>query len=439
MGKRMFQSGVCLVMGMSALLAVAATPNKPATTLRPWVFRADWTGGYAGWMSFPLAQDIGYDPTIFTEKQGASTVLQHEFLSHGEPRPWFGMVRPLEFSADAQSEITLRYRLDTAGTTMHPLELILNGVDGHHYTAALPAEPGEHTVRLTGAQMHLTAKTPIQAIILRGRLQHPSLDSVSRWTLEEFVLHAERAPEVALSLPQLDATVDGSWVANATVARGGELTVERKSSGASAHIALYDGAGKLAVERDGGAGETRWSVPVAADAAPGLWKAEITTGQAQTAFRFLVTGDIAPHPRLLLTTSRLDELREQPRYADLRKQIHQRADTMAAKITYNAAAGDNIEMMPSGPGIKPAWPGQLQPYIGLVEAYADARLRLPQRPGLSPERQQESAGFGTARAGSDGQMADVGAATVSEPRSLDLLRSWCDRTACSVRLRPDGG
>jgi len=370
----MFQSGVCLVMGILLMpIASAAVPqNKPGTALRPWVFRADWTGGYAGWMSFPLAQDIGYDPTIFTEKQGTATVLQHEFLSHGEPRPWFGMVRPLEFSANAQSEITLRYRLDTAGTTMRPLELILNGVDGHHYTAALPAEPGEHTVRITGAQMRVIAETPIEAIILRGRLQHPSLDSVSRWTLEEFVLHAERAPEVALSLPQLESTVDGSWVANATVARGGELTMERKSSDARAHIALYDGAGKLMVERDGGAGETRWSVPVAADAPPGLWRAEITQGQGHTAFRFLVTGDIQPHPRLLLTTSRLDELREQSRYADLRKQIHQRADAMATKLTFNPAAGDNIEMMPSGPGIKPAWPGQLQPYIQLVEAYADA-------------------------------------------------------------------
>ncbi|HZL27928.1 MAG TPA: heparinase II/III family protein [Acidobacteriaceae bacterium] len=374
MGKRMFQSGACLVMGMLLAPAgsAAVTPNKPGTDRRPWVFRADWTVGYAGWMSFPLAQDIGYDPTIFTEKQGTSTVLQHEFLSHGEPRPWFGMVRPLEFSAGAQSEITLRYRLDTAGTTMRPLELVLNGVDGRHYTTALPAGPGEHTVRIAGAQMHLTAETPIQAIILRGRLQHPSLDSVSRWTLEEFVLHAERAPEVALSLPQLNATVDGSWVATSTVARGGELTVERKSSGLPARIALYNGAGDLVVQHDGAAGETRWSVPVGADAAPGLWRAEITEGQAHTAFRFLVLGDIAPHPRLLLTTSRLDELREQPRYADLRKQIHQRAEAMAAKITYNAAAGDNIEMMPSGQGIRPAWPGQLKPYIELVEAYADA-------------------------------------------------------------------
>ncbi|HEY5328972.1 MAG TPA: heparinase II/III family protein [Acidobacteriaceae bacterium] len=360
-------------MGMLVLTAAAATaPDKPATALKPWVFRADWTSGYAGWMSFPLAQDIGYDPTIFTEKQGTTTVLQHEFLSHGEPRPWFGMVRPLEFSANAQSEIKLRYRLDTAGTAMRPLELILNGVDGHHYAAALPAEPGEHTVSITGAQLHLTAATPIQAIILRGRLQHPSRDSVSRWTLEEFVLHAERAPEVALSLPKLNATVDGSWVASSTVTRGGELTIERKSSGVPARIALFDGSGKLVTERNGDARETKWSLPVATDAAPGLWRAEITEGQAHTAFRFLVVGDIAPHPRLLLTASRLDELRKQPRYAELRKQIHQRAETMAAKITYNPAAGDNIELMPSGPGIKPAWPGQLKPYIELVEAYADA-------------------------------------------------------------------
>ena len=119
-------------MGMfllSAPVAVAVGADKPPSIVTPWVFRADWKGGYSGWMSFPLAQDIGYDPSLYTEQQGSATVLRHNFLSHGEPRPWFGLIRPLEFSASSHSAITLRYRLNIAGT-ITPLELILAGADG---------------------------------------------------------------------------------------------------------------------------------------------------------------------------------------------------------------------------------------------------------------------------------------------------------------------
>ena len=361
-------------MGMfllSAPVAVAVGPDKPPSIVTPWVFRADWKGGYSGWMSFPLAQDIGYDPSLYTEQQGSATVLRHNFLSHGEPRPWFGLIRPLEFSASSHSAITLRYRLNIAGT-ITPLELILAGADGRRYSAPLPADAGEHTVRITGAQLHLTAEIPIQAIILRGRLQHPPVNSESQWILEEFVLHADRAPEVSLSLPQLDSTVDGSWVARTTVPRDGELKVERRSSAMPARISLYNGTGASVSNRDIAAGEATSSLPLGANPAPGLWKAEITQGQAHTAFRFLVLGDVPPHPRLLLPKSRLDELRQEPGYAELRKQIHHHAETLASKITYNSAAGDNIELMPSGPGIQPAMAGQLRPYMDLVEAYSDA-------------------------------------------------------------------
>ena len=53
--------------------------------LAPWTFRADWSGGFSGWMSFPLAQDIGYDPTLYTVRLGDSAALRHNFISHGEP------------------------------------------------------------------------------------------------------------------------------------------------------------------------------------------------------------------------------------------------------------------------------------------------------------------------------------------------------------------
>ena len=78
------------------------------------------------------------------------------------------------------------------------------------------------------------------------------------------------------------------------------------------------------------------------------------------------------HTHLLLSDARLQQLTHDPQYAGLRQVIHQRAEALSSKIHDNAAAGENIELMPSGPGIEPAIANQLQPYLELMEAYANA-------------------------------------------------------------------
>ncbi len=358
-------------------MPAAATAAGPAgTALTAWTYRADWTGGFSGWMSFPLAQDVGYDPSLYVENQGDVAVLRHNFLSHGEPEPWFGMIRPLEFSADAHSNITLRYRLKLECPLTHA-ELLLAAADGRRYTAELPSEAGEHTMTISGAALHLSGNTPVQAIVVRGSLEHPPVNSQSEWILEEVVVHGERAAQVSLVAPQLDAAVDGPWVDGSWVARkpvfaGEDLKIVRASANAPGHISLYNGEGALVSERTIAAGDESLSLPVDAKAPPGLWKAEIRQGTAWTTFRFLVLGKIPSHPRLLLAPSRIEELSHDPRYASLRTQIHERAQALATKITYNNYAGTNIELMPSGLGIEPATAGQLGPYIELVENYANA-------------------------------------------------------------------
>ncbi|MGH9591098.1 MAG: heparinase II/III domain-containing protein [Terracidiphilus sp.] len=350
---------------------MAANAAPPSTTLAAWIYRADWNGGFSGWMSFPLAQDVGYDPSLYVEKQGDQAVLRHNFLSHGEPEPWFGMVRPLAFFADAHSEITLRYRLKLT-CTMHHAELLLAGADGNRYTAPLPSEAGEHSVTINGAALRLNGETPIQAIVLRGRLQHPPIHSQSEWVLEAVVVHAEREAQVSLSAPQLDAAVDGSWVARKPLFAGEDLKIARASAAAAAHISLHNGEGALVSERTLPAGDRSLSLSLGAKPAPGLWNADVRQGTMHTEFQFLVLGKVPPHPRLLLSESRIDQLSHDPGYAALRAQIHNRAQTQAKKITYNTYAGTNIELMPSGEGIGPAMPGQLRPYIQMVQSYADA-------------------------------------------------------------------
>jgi hypothetical protein len=349
--------------------AAAAAPAAP--DLAAWTYRADWTGGFSGWMSFPLAQDVGYDPSLYVDRQGDAAVLQHNFLSHGEPEPWFGMVRPLAFFVDADSSITLRYRLKLA-CPLTQAELLLADADGQRYTASLPSEAGEHSVTIGGAALHLRGKTAVQAIVVRGRLQHPPAGSESEWTLEEVEVHGERRAQVSLSAPQLDAAVDGSWVARNPVFAGEDLKIVRTHADTSAHISLYNGDGALVSNQTLVAGDQSASLPVGAKSVPGLWKAEVEQGVARTAFRFLVLSTIPPHPRLLLAQSRIDTLSHDPQYVPLRAQIHEHAQELANKIAYNAHAGTNIELMPSGPGIEPAMAGQLDPYVVLVEEYADA-------------------------------------------------------------------
>lgn len=351
--------------------AMAASAVSPPADLAAWTYRANWDGGFSGWMSFPLAQDVGYDPTLYVEKQKSGAVLRHNFISHGEPEPWFGMVRPLAFFADAHSEITLRYRL-TLACPMTQMELLLAGGDGNRYTAPLPSDAGEHSVTVSGTTLRLNEATPIQAIIVRGRLLHPPDHSRSEWLLEAVMVRGEREAQISLSAPQLDPAIDGSWVASKPVFGGRDLMIARTPSTLPARISLYNGQGAPVSERTLAAGEFSVSLPIAANSTPGLWKAEVQQGKAHTTFQFLVLNKIPPHPRVLLSESRVDALRHDPQYAAERAQIHARAQALTKQISYNAYAGTNIELMPSGEGIGPAMPGQLRPYIEMVQNYADA-------------------------------------------------------------------
>lgn len=339
-----------------------------------WTYRADWSGGFSGWMSYPLAQDVGYDPSLYTIQQGGRAELFHKLDAHGQKQAWFGFVRPLTFSAGPAASIDVRYRLKAAGE-FGDARLTLIGADGHKYTAALPSANGEHSVHVTGAKLGLKTPAKIEAIILQGRLRNPPEDSESQWVLEQFALHARRPKQVALAAPQMDAAVDGAsgaLVSREVVEEGAPLRVELASDAAPASIALYGPAGNHVKDLEIGSGEKSAEISLGNHPQPGLWRAEVTQGDAKTGFRFLVLGAIPEHGHLLLPEKRLEVLRRDARYAGVRRQIHEHARALAAKIDLSAQAGDNIEAMPSGPGIGPAYAGQLTPYLLMVEAYANA-------------------------------------------------------------------
>ncbi|HEU4981213.1 MAG TPA: heparinase II/III family protein, partial [Acidobacteriaceae bacterium] len=330
-------------------------------------------GGFSGWMSYPLAQDVGYDPSLYTVRQGEQTALFHKFDAYGQTQAWFGFVRPLTFSAGPAASIDLRYRLKAAGE-FSDARLTLVGADGHKYTAALPSANSEHSAHITGAQLGLKSPAKIVAIILQGRLRNPPKGSESDWVLESFELHATRPKQVTLVTPKMDAAVDGAsgtFVSREVVRAGAQLRVQLASDG-PATIAVYDPAGSRVKDVPIPSGQKSAEVSLGSNPQPGLWRAEVTQGDAKTGFRFLVLGATPAHGHLLLPERRLDELSHAARYADVRRDIHERARSLAAKIDFSAEAGDNIEAMPSGPGIGPAYAGQLTPYLLMVEAYANA-------------------------------------------------------------------
>jgi hypothetical protein len=352
------------------LVAAGRAQNLQSARMAPWTFHADWRGGYSGWMSFPLAQDVGYDPSLYTERQAGRTVLVHKFVAHGQSRAWFGFVRPLKFTAGVGTAIEARYRLHVAGK-LSDLQLILAGENGHQYSTALPSGEGDHTVRIAAVALSLRAPVKVEAIVLRGRLTNPPPGSESQWVLEQFTLHVARPKEVALSFPHMDASVNGSWVSRDVIQPDGLVNVELKSSGPQATVTLYDPAGAPITSRTTNQGQKQVAIFLGDHPKPGLWRAEVVQVSAKTVFRFLVLGAIPRHGHLLLSKQRLDELSHDARYAGLRKEIHRRAQMLAFRISYNVSTGANIARMPSGPGIESAAPDELLPYLELVETYAN--------------------------------------------------------------------
>ncbi len=322
-------------------------------------------------MSFPLAQDVGYDPSLYTEPQGQRTVLIRHFVSHGESRPQIGFIHPLTFQAVPGLRITLGYRLNLSAVLSNPV-LMLVGADGHSYSAALPSGAGEHALEIGGSDLKIAASTAVEAIILRGRLLAPPAGSASEWILEQFVMHAARTPEVSLESPLLASSPDERQVARKIVRAGESLELTLKSAEPPPRLALFGGEGKAAKAPLRKVSGKRWTVPLSPAARPGLWRADLTQGPRHTAFRFLVLGEIPPHPRVLLSQERLNALQQDPRYAGVREQIHRRAEKLASSIAYNTAVGNEIDLMPSGPGLLPAYPGQFRPYMEVATDYGSA-------------------------------------------------------------------
>jgi hypothetical protein len=362
------QFAICLLICSSVLLCSTQQDNTPAqrpSDFIPWTFHEDFSHGIPGWVSFPLFQDVGYDPTVYTKEVNGSSVLVRDMISYGARVLRVGLVRPLRFHAAPSSSFRIVYSFETCGKLMG-IRLSLGARDGRRYNSPLSSQPGEHEVQVEGRQLEIpVAGAEVEAIVLEAEVAAPPLGCHSVLILRALEIQAERPETLPLRAPELDhSIVDDVAVAKEVVSAGSALKVEL-GSGPAARLALRDGAGELVRAENIPAGGAR-GTQVAVPDKPGLYQAEITSSRAESEFSFLVLGKVPAHPRVLLTSERLGQLRSQSYSNELQAVVRRRASELQNSIAYNPKAGLNITLLPT----VSVHPG-LTEYFALLENYGN--------------------------------------------------------------------
>lgn len=352
-----------------ALACIICYPQAQAhaaqNKLSPWHFVDDFSAGIPAWTSYPLAQDVGYDPSLYTAPGDGHRVLVRDMIADGQRHLRVGILKPLHFRITPATTIRLHYEIQMAGRP-GPAELTVATKSGHKYSALLPAGNGAHTVELRGTSMGVPSQGADAAVVvIESDTEVPTLGSHNRLILKQFEIDAQGPAQVPVALPQLLHSA-GMRVPVADVvveASAPTLHVRAQSGFGKVQIALYDGHGKRAAAGILSGGE----IGLGPNPAPGLWRAHLTSDAAESDFRFLVLGKVPPHPRLLLTPERLQQLRTGPHGEALRQLVHEKAVAAAAAITDNPKAGEDIALMsPVSP-----FPG-LKDYFALLNKYSSA-------------------------------------------------------------------
>ena len=366
------QSALTILL-LSALVCAPARskaflPGAPqrASDFTPWTFHEDFSQGIPGWMSFPLPQDVGYDPSLYTKREGGSPVVVRDVTSYGERVLRVGLIRPLSFHVAPSSLFRISYDLEMCGKTTD-VHLAMAVVDGRRYNHSLSFQPGTHDVQVNGRQLEIpVAGVDVEVIVIEAEVASPPSGSHNRLTLRALEIHAERPARLLIIAPELDrSAVHDIAVAREAVTAGKPWKVGL-GSGSAARVAVYDDVGGLAGAENIPAGEAR-DTQLAAPDKPGLYKVEVTSHPARSGFCFLVLGEVPVHPRVLLTAQRLEQLRTQSYSNELQAILHRRASELRSSLAYNPNAGQNIALLSR----VSVFPGLVE-YFALMESYSNA-------------------------------------------------------------------
>lgn len=361
-----------------ACLLCAALPPWPAIAqtgvagahqpagLAPGAFESDFDHGIPAWLSYPLAQDEGYDPSLYTTS-GKGAALVRDVMARGEKVLRVGLVRPLQFYATPDSVLQLSYALKMGGVDRRA-QVLFAATNGKAYTAAIPAALGLNNVRVSGRQLTLPIDgVAVDAVVIEVEVYGAIRGSQNRLILHAMKLSAERPARMETLAPVCST----SAASGITVARDAFTSTKpleiKLGPGPVAEAEFYDASGKLAASRRITASEHDRRLEFVPRGAPGLWSARLSSGGARTKLRFLVLGKIPPHPRVLLTSKRLSEIGSGATSRVLLETASREAARVANGLAYNRDAGNNIALL-SPDSVFPGLPR----YFQLMEAYSRA-------------------------------------------------------------------
>ena len=177
------------------------TPQQASDFTR-WTFREDFSHGIPGWVSFPLSQDVGYDPFDLYKASGRLTRAgaRHDLLRRAAPASRPGAAA--DVSRGPASSFRIGYGFEACGkivVCISPWEPWMGGVT----TIRSPSNPARTTCRWMAAN----CKSLPPARMLRRSFSRPKLPRLpwgrhSRLTLRALEIQAERPAERRCSRAQ---------------------------------------------------------------------------------------------------------------------------------------------------------------------------------------------------------------------------------------------
>ncbi len=373
LSRRIFQTTVlllCPIVCVPALTRAAQLGGSAQSYVR-WTWVSDFSHGIRDWLSYPLAQDVGFDPGLYTADLNGGQCLVRDVKSYGQDTLRIGLIKPLSFHVTRESQFNLTYQLKISGS-VEGVTIMLAGENGKLYQASQPRVSGTNNITIRGTNLGIPAAgANVQAIVIEATVKDPVLDSSNRLFLRHLEIVAERSDVLPLLKPQLAHSAGAKLpVAEHPVEAGGHFTVEVRAR-APLRISVYNSEGKqvpLSEKRLEGSGqEADYQVSVPRTLQPGIYRAIVNSGAARNEFQFLVLGEVPPHPRVLLTLRRIEELRSMSASSPFLAALSAKARDLRSALAYSAFAGENITLLPR----ISVFPG-LPQYFSLLENYSNA-------------------------------------------------------------------
>jgi hypothetical protein len=117
MPKRLWAMAACmLVLPLRLWCAQTASPF-----FEQWSMQDNFADGIPSWQSYPLAQDIGYDPSIYTTSSSGRSVLVRDVVNEGQQTQSVGLIRPIPPNSSRLSD-PQKYANSIANSRLSPGE-----------------------------------------------------------------------------------------------------------------------------------------------------------------------------------------------------------------------------------------------------------------------------------------------------------------------------